>query len=240
MAKQQEESVCVGNKRWRNGWRDWPRRSCPAETPRRSPHCNGGALASGENSSENMLAARQRQLDEAEGQARRGQAETENTPQPTVEPAAAFAERLPRYANKWPSNIGRRMADLERSRQTVQRRADHVGSLPRGRLGQLRAELGHMPPRNPGNPPGDGGTLGTASRRRCRRPHSLNRWAASARSWPTNIARPMRSWSDQRKELETIRQQLVRQHETGGRARNGGSIVGPPAAKRNAAAGLPG
>ena len=159
---------------------------------RESPPCNGEALVSGENSSESILAARQRQLDEAEAKLAEAQAETEKLHNQLLSRQRAFAEEAAAIREQMPPNIGRRWPTWS-----------GVAKPSNGGLTTWIAAV-----RRSGNSAPNWGTCTakpwkSAWRRRNsghsfpgprRRPHSLNRWAASARSWPTNIARPMRSW----------------------------------------------
>ena len=103
------------------------------------------------------------------------------------------------------------MADLAQKRQAVQRRADHVDHC-RAALKQLRAELGRMHRETLEIRLATEEIWVQLSGAR-RRPRLPNRSAASAPSWPSSIARPVRSWPSRDKELETIRSQLAQQHE---------------------------
>ena len=156
------------------------------------------------------LAARQRQLDEA--RPAEAQAETQKLHEQLLSQQRAFAEEAAAIREQMAAEHRQAMADLERSRQTVQRRADHVDRC-RAALGQLRAELGRMHRE----------TLeirlateelwvqlsGAAP------PAALTRSLGRIRTKLADQYRQANAeLADQRKELEAIRQQLIRQHET--------------------------
>ena len=137
------------------------------------------------------LAARQRQLDDAEAKLAEAQTKTQELHDQLLGQQRAFAEETAAIREQMAAEHRQAMADLEQSRQTIQRRADHVDRC-RAALGQLRpnwATCTAKPWKSAWRRRNSGHSFPAPHRR----PRSPSRWAASARSWPINIAKPTRN-----------------------------------------------
>ncbi len=89
------------------------------------------------------LAARKKQLDEAEGRLVEAQTETQHLREQLSSQRQTLAEETAAMRQQMAAEHQRAMADLEQKRQAVQRRADHVDQSFAA-LKDLRAELGRM------------------------------------------------------------------------------------------------
>ena len=132
------------------------------------------------------LAAQKNRLDEADSRLAAALAETQQLQQQLSRRRTAMAEETAALRDQIAAEHRQALADLEQKRQAVQRRAEHVDRCRAARATPRR--IGAHAPRDPGNPPGDGGTLGTAfGPSTAGRPHTIA--GRHPRSWPTSTAR---------------------------------------------------
>jgi len=157
------------------------------------------------------LKIRQRQFDDAEVRLAESQAETQKLHEQLVAERRGFAKEAAELQERTTAEHRQAMADLEEKRQTVQRRADHVDQC-QAALKQLRVELGRMHRE----------TLEI-------RLATEELWAQLSGAAPpatltqslgriqTKLAEEYRQanteLAEQKKEIETIRDQLAGQHE---------------------------
>jgi len=157
------------------------------------------------------LAVRKKQLDEAEARLAEAQTEAQHLGEQLSSQRRTFAEEIAATRGQMTAEHQRAMAELEQKRQAVQRRADHVDQC-RAALKTLRTELERMHRE----------TLeirlvteelwvqlsGAAP------PAALTRSLGSIRTKLADQYRQANAeLADQKKELETIRSQLLEQHE---------------------------
>ena len=158
------------------------------------------------------LATRKKQIEEAEARLTEAQAETQKLHEQLAGQRQTFVEETTAMREQMAAEHRQTMADLEQQRQAVQRRADHVDHC-RAALAQLRGELGRMHRE----------TLEVrlateelwAQLSGAAPPAALTRSLGRIRTkLAEQYAQANAELADQRKELEAIRSQLVRQHET--------------------------